>query len=73
MKLNKDQLASLWGDAGHFLLDIVKLIIGGVLLAGIMKEDLNRGLLYGVGSFLVVIMTVLAFAMLWWSKSKRKE
>lgn len=49
MKVDNERLNAFWGEAGHFLLDVAKLIIGGVLLAGIMKEDIDRSVLYGWG------------------------
>lgn len=73
MKLNKDRLASILPDAGNFFLDIAKLIIGGVLLAGIMKEDIDRPVLYGLGLFFVLLMSLLGFFLLMLSDDSKKE
>ena len=40
-------------------IDISKLVFGGVVLAGIMKLDVNRALLFGLGT-VVVLLTVSA-------------
>lgn len=72
MKVDNERLNAFWGEAGHFLLDVAKLIIGGVLLAGIMKEDIDRSVLYGWGTVFVILFTAFGFTMVWWSKSKKK-
>ena len=43
--------------------DVAKLVFGGVILAGIMKLDVNRALLFTIGGILLVsrllpVMTV---------------
>ncbi len=48
--MHKLQDMDIKEKAGDFLLDIAKLIFGGVLLAGIMAEDIDRVLLYSIGS-----------------------
>ena len=35
--------------AGDFMLDLAKLVFGGVLLAGIVAEDIDRFWLYTMG------------------------
>ena len=45
-------------ELGEFMVDIAKLVFGGVILAGIMSEDVNRKLLFSFGS-----IVVLAFAL----------
>ena len=47
--------------AGDFLLDIAKLVFGGVILAGIVAEDVNRTLLYAVGSVVFAVCCSVAF------------
>lgn len=70
MKGDNDRLSTLLGEGGKFFLDIAKLVIGGVLLAGIMKEDVDRGVLYGIGIAFVLILTLIGFALIWMSKTK---
>lgn len=46
----------IFSETGKFLIDIAKLIFGGVILAGIMKyENINQWLLFGTGSGIVMI------------------
>lgn len=52
MKLNIEQQKALLEEGYKFCFDVVKLIIGGVILAGIMQESINKVLLYGAGFFL---------------------
>lgn len=47
------------GELGKYCIDISKLVFGGVVLAGIMKLDVNRALLFGLGT-VVVLLTVSA-------------
>ncbi|OUO52249.1 hypothetical protein B5F78_12545 [Bacteroides sp. An279] len=47
------------GELGKYCIDISKLVFGGVVLAGIMKLDVNRALLFGLGT-VVVLLTVAA-------------
>ena len=46
-------------NIGKFLLDIAKLIIGGVILAGIMQQDIAYWKLYFYGGLTVI------FCVLW--------
>jgi len=70
MKLNNisDKLDE---EAGKFSLDVAKLIIGGVVLASIVKEDIDPFVLIGVGMLIVLVFVVLGFYLL--SKSNRKN
>ena len=56
--------------AGDFLIDVAKLIIGGVLLAGIITENVNALVLYLGGSALAAVSI---FAGFYFYKSKEKE
>lgn len=56
--------------AGDFLLDIAKLVFGGVILAGVVAEDVNKVLLYIVGSILFVLCSGFAFMLYKISKNK---
>ena len=68
MKLSKDGKITLFAEAGKFCLDIAKLVIGGVLLAGIMKEDIDKTTLYTLGVLIVLFFTFLGFLFLIISK-----
>ncbi len=49
----------MFGELGKYCIDISKLVFGGVILAGIMKLDINRILLFGLGT-IIVLLTVIA-------------
>lgn len=57
--------------AGDFMLDIAKLVFGGVLLAGIMSEDINKYLLYTAGTAAFVACCMIAAFI--FKSIKRKE
>lgn len=57
--------------AGDFLLDMAKLVFGGVILASIVAEDVNRAWLYAMGSIVFVLCGITAFAF--YKQIKRKE
>jgi uncharacterized membrane protein YraQ (UPF0718 family) len=52
-------------EAAKFLLDVAKLLIGGVLLAGIMRLDIPPKLLFFVGGGATSILIVAAFILIW--------
>ena len=54
--------------SSKFCLDIAKLVIGGVLLASIMKEDIDKVTLYMLGVLMVLFFTFLGFLFLIISK-----
>jgi len=58
--------------AGDLLLDIAKLIIGGVILASVISENINTLILYIWGSVCVAVLIFLGFYF-YRLKSKRKE
>ena len=70
MKLNRDEKRTLFAEASKFCLDIAKLIIGGVLLASIVKEDIDKVTLYSMGVLMVLFFTLIGFAFLLISKKK---
>lgn len=43
MKFNIEQKTTLWSEGGKFCLDLAKLIFGGIILASIMKKDIDTG------------------------------
>jgi uncharacterized membrane protein YraQ (UPF0718 family) len=55
---------------GDLLIDIAKLIIGGVLLASIISENINTKLLYVGGTILVIMLVLLGF-YIYKSKNRR--
>jgi len=47
--------------AGDLLIDIAKLIIGGVILASIISENINILMLYISGSIISLVLIFLGF------------
>ena len=43
-------------ELGKILIDIAKLVIGGVILASLMKQDIKPVLLFIIGGIVSVIM-----------------
>ena len=56
--------------AGDLLIDIAKLVIGGVLLASIISENINTMLLYGAGTAFAALLIAFGF---WLYNIKKKE
>ena len=73
MKLNIEQQKALLEEGYKFCFDVVKLIIGGVILAGIMQESINKELLYGAGFFFIVLFLVIGVWLIILLKRRRKK
>ena len=56
-------------EFGKFLVDIAKLVFGGVILAGIMSRDIDHTLLFTLGSCIVVAFSFIGLSII----SKNKE
>lgn len=54
-KKNEHPIAKKMGD---FFIDVAKLIIGGVILAGLMKQDIDYLILAIVGGIVVTLFVV---------------
>ena len=57
-------------EAGKFCLDIAKLVFGGVILTGLMRQDIEYLSLFLVGFGVVLIFAILGFYLL--AKSNHK-
>ena len=53
------------------LIDIAKLVIGGVILAGLMKQDIQPVLLLGIGGLVATLFIVYGLNLI--SQSKKKQ
>ena len=51
-------------EGGKFCLDLAKLIFGGVVLAGIMKQDMDIIPLFAVGLIVVLIFVISGLYMI---------
>jgi len=56
-------------EAGKFCLDLAKLIFAGVILAGLMKQDIDYVALLCSGLGVVLIFTIFGFYLI--KKSKK--
>ena len=61
---------SIREKAGDLLIDIAKLIIGGVILASIISENINTFILYISGGICSIVLIFLGFYLY---KLKLKE
>ena len=73
MKLNIEQKTTLWSEGGKFCLDLAKLIFGGIILASIMKKDIDTGKLLVFGALITIFLAVCGFFLILMSKDKKKE
>lgn len=55
---------------GDFFIDVAKLIIGGVILAGLMKQDIDYVLLVIVGFGVVVLFIMLGIYLIKFSNKE---
>lgn len=72
MQLNNEQWNALYEEGYKFCFDVIKLIIGGVILTGIMQDTLNRTVLYGWGIFFIFLLGILGVYFILKSKNKKK-
>lgn len=59
MKLNNEQKKALYEEGYKFCFDVVKLILGGIIFAGIMQDNIDRTRLYAWGVFFMVLIVAL--------------
>ena len=55
-------------EAGKFCLDVAKLVFGGVIIAGLMKQELDYAYLFVAGIMAVAILMFLGFILIISSK-----
>ena len=74
MKLDIEQKSTLYDyEEGYkFCFDVIKLIIGGVILTGIMQDSIDRTSLYGWGLFFIFLLGVLGVYLIIKAKNKKK-
>ena len=56
---------------GDFLLDIAKLVFGGIIVAGIVAENIDRIWLYTIGCIVFALSCIAAYSF--YKQVKRKE
>ncbi|WP_288735160.1 DUF6722 family protein [uncultured Parabacteroides sp.] len=57
--------------AGEFLLDMAKLIFGGIIFSGIVNEPINRWVIYSLGVFFSFFLIMMGFVLI--DNSNKKE
>lgn len=69
--MRKERKNTILSETGIFLIDISKLVFGGVILAGIMKyETINSTLLYILGGIIVLICFISGLILVTLSKKR---
>jgi len=58
---------------GEILIDIAKLVIGGVILAGLMRQDIPPLLLFTVGSVVAALMIITGLILITREEKKLKK
>ena len=58
---------------GDFFIDVAKLIIGGVILAGLMKQDIDYLILSIVGGVVVVLFLLFGIWLINYANRNRKR
>lgn len=60
-------------ELGKVLIDIAKLVIGGVILAGLMRQDIPPGLLFTSGGTVAVLMITTGLVLISWKERNNKK
>ena len=71
MKLDIEQKSTLYEEGYKFCFYVIKLIIGGVILTGIMQDSIDRTSLYGWGLFFIFLLGVLGVYLIIKAKNKK--
>lgn len=67
--MRQERKEIILSETGKFLVDIAKLVFGGIILAGIMKyESINSVMLYSVEGMAVIICFLSGLILLTLSK-----
>ena len=67
----KERKEAVLAEIGKFFIDIAKLVFGGIILASIMKIEVNKSLLFILGGIAVVAFALAGLLFIALSKSKR--
>ena len=69
LKIKRREQHTFMYELGKFMVDIAKLVFGGVILAGIMSRDINQRLLFSLGAIVVLVFALFGLYII----SKNKE
>ena len=61
--MTRKERQELFAQANKFFVDIAKLVFGGVILAGILKQDVDFWMLIAGGTIVMAIMLYAAYLM----------
>ena len=59
-------------ELGKILIDIAKMVIGGVILAGLMRQDIPPAFLFATGSIATVLMIIAGLVLISWEENNKK-
>lgn len=65
---HKNEQSTLHYEAGKFCLDIAKLVFAGVILVGLMKQDMEFSIQFSLGLFAVGVFCFYGFLLIYSSK-----
>ena len=60
-------------ELGKVLIDIAKLVIGGVILAGLMRQDIPPVFLFASGSVVSILMIVSGLVLMSWEERNNNK
>jgi len=60
-------------ELGKVFIDIAKLVIGGVILAGLMRQDIPPVFLFAVGSIVAILMISAGLVLLSWEEKNKDK
>ena len=55
------------------MIDIAKMVIGGVILAGLMRQDIPPVFLFTTGSIATVLMIIAGLVLISWGEENNKK
>ena len=62
--MEKERKEAVLAEVGKFFIDISKLVFGGIILASIMKLEVNKPLLFILGGISVVAFAFAGLAFI---------
>ena len=68
--MEKERKDAVLAEVGKFFIDIAKLVFGGIILASIMKLDVNKSLILIFGGICVIAFALTGLSFIALSKSK---
>jgi len=67
-----EKTKNMKNEVGKILIDLAKLVFAGVVLAGLMRQDISPWLLLAVGGSVTAISMVMGLYLLWLDKKNQK-